>query len=410
MTGCKESAHGLAIRGSDPPFARFESVAYLQLPLVMQHAVSCGRVIIIVMRAGFGVTLLFSLLVTSPLVAITGDTPRLIHPDSNSKVPNASIGNEESPRAYWARGLFIAINRAPAGYTRIYVDRAGAGINPWGVHYVDYAGDDLLMPAPSHFVFHRERKVSMWDGVWRPLTEPGPGYDVLFTADTELGEIAPAGDGRYLVPERWNARAAGAHVLEFDANGLVRRHRLPEVEEPGTGRVIGARHIELLGDRCTLLYTNGFDGPSPNRVRRMDLCTGAALPDFVQLPYGQYAGVVRQLPGGDILVANDTEVLQFDGGGKLRHAYPFERVRHIALTPDGKSFWALGLPSEPSMPSEAQGMLRLYDLSAPFVVRPAFPVINWEANAAPATELIDLAIVGEWRAAVARSRTRSIRR
>jgi hypothetical protein len=352
------------------------------------------------MRSGLIVLLLW-LLGTTPLLASTGDRP----------VANAPAENATSARGYWPRGSVIAINRTPAGYTDAFVNRAGiGGLQQGDVHYVHYAGDDLLMPAPSHFVFHHERTVSMWDGISRPLSEPGPGYDVLFTAETDLGEIAPAGDGRYLVPERWNARAAGAHVLEFDANGLLRRHRLPEVDEPGTGRVIGARHIELLGDRCTLLYTSGFDGPSPNRVRRMDLCTGTALPDFVQLPYGQYAGVVRQLPGGDVLVANDTEVLQFDGGGKLRHAYPFEQVRHIALTPDGKSFWALGLPSEPYMPSEAQGMLRLYDLSAPFVVSPAFPVINWEANGPRPTELTDLAIVGEWRAAVARSRTRSIRR
>lgn len=351
------------------------------------------------------VAALLSLLGTTTLLASTAEGTSL-----TDSVLNAPAASAESPRGYWSRGSVIAINRTPAGYTEAFVNRAGIGGLQQGVHYVHYAGDDLLMPAPSHFVFHHERKVSMWDGISRPLTEPGPGYDVLFTADTDLGEIAPAGDGRYLVAERWNARASGAHVIEFDANGFVRRHRLPEVEDPGTGRVIGARHIELLGDRCTLLYTSGFDGPSPNRVRRMNVCTGAALPDFVQLPYGQYAGVVRQLPGGDILVANDTEVLQFDGGGKLRFAYPFEQVRHIALTPDGKSFWALGLPLDPYMPSEAQGMLRLYDPSAPFVVSPAFPVINWEANGPRPSELTDLAIVGEWRAAVARSRTRSLRR
>ena len=140
---------------------------------------------------------------------------------------------------------------------------------------VPFAGaGHFLVPAPDRILFTLDRTVSVWDGVARYYNEPGKGYDDIFPAGTDLGEIAPSRAGRYLVAERWNDRGRGAKLIEFDLHGRVEEYRFPELI--ANDRALGAMHIELLADHCTVLYTLGNDDPAGSRVRRLNICTNEA--------------------------------------------------------------------------------------------------------------------------------------
>src|SRR5260370_23663885 len=183
--------------------------------------------------------------------------------------------------------------------------------------YVPYAGPGqfFLVPAANRILFERNRTVSIWDGVYHYFEEPGNGYDDIFTDDTDLSEIAPGRGGRYLIAERWNDRARGARLIEFDLRGRVAEYRFPEIISGD--RALGAMHIELLADQCTVLYTLGNDDPAGSRVDRLNICTNEPQTDFASLIAGDYAGAIRQPPGGDIVVANETAILQFTSNGAL---------------------------------------------------------------------------------------------
>src|SRR5207248_6897460 len=120
--------------------------------------------------------------------------------------------------------------------------------------------------------------ISFWDGTLLTFQMPGKAYRDIFSDDVELGEIAPARFGHFLVAERSADRARGARLIEFTLQGRLADHVFPEVLD-ANGRALGARHIELLADGCTLLYTNGSDDANGNRVRRMDICTDTAETD-----------------------------------------------------------------------------------------------------------------------------------
>jgi hypothetical protein len=201
----------------------------------------------------------------------------------------------------------------------------------------------LLVPAPDQFVFEDDGTVSMWDGVQRVFTEPGVGYTEIFHDDAFFGEIAPMRSGNFLIAESWNERAHGAKLIEFNLHGVVAEYPFPELVDVANSRVLGAEHVELLADQCTVLYTNGSDDPAGNRVRRLNICTRQPEPDFATLLAGPYAGAIRQLPDGDVLVANGAAILRFSPAGSLLRTYPLEGATHIALTPDGSAFWAAGV-------------------------------------------------------------------
>jgi hypothetical protein len=253
--------------------------------------------------------------------------------------------------------------------------------------YVPFASQaHFLMPAPNRILFHNNRTVSVWDGTERYFTDPGKGYDDIFTDDTELSEIAPSRGGRYLVAERWNDRARGTKLIEFDLHGRVAEYRFPDVV--ANGRALGAVHIELLADKCTVLYTLGNDDPAGNHVRRFNICTNEAQSDFASLVAGQYAGAIRQLPNGDVLVANGNAILRFTSVGSLVQSYQFPGVTHLALASDGRTFWAGAVHLD-------KADLREFDLrgssrSIPLGPGPALLAVPLNATA--------LVVVGEWRA------------
>ena len=226
-------------------------------------------------------------------------------------------------------------------------------------------------PDVIEVVFHSGGTVSVWDGVNHIFTEPGLGYTELFHDYAELGEIAPMRSGNFLVPEN----AAFAKLIEFNVQG-----RVAEIPFPNG---IGAEHIELLGDQCTLLYGVA------NRVARMNICTGPAMTDFATLAAGETAGSIRALPGGDVLVASGNAIVQFTAGGALLRMYPFAGVTHIALTPDASGFYAAGV-------SAGKATLRFY--GAPREIPIGNPGMT---DAYVPQRADDLVVVGEWRAATA---------
>src|SRR5204862_452166 len=128
-------------------------------------------------------------------------------------------------------------------------------------------------------LFHDGHTLSVWNGTQRDI----------FHDDAHLGEIAPLRGGRFLVAER-----SGAKLIEFDLRRRIADFDLPD----------GALHVEALANNCTVLYSTGADA----RVRRANICGGAAGPDFASLPAGNVAGAIRQMPGGDVLVAGGDAV------------------------------------------------------------------------------------------------------
>jgi hypothetical protein len=255
------------------------------------------------------------------------------------------------------------------------------------VPYLDGPGH-FLIPATNEIIFHSERTVSYWDGIPHIFSEPGKGYSDIFTDDAELGEVAPMRSGHFLVPERSNDRARSAKLIEFNVQGRVAEYRFPEVVE--NDRAIGAEHIELLADECTLLYGAG------NRVARFNICTRQAESDFATLSAGESAGSIRQLPNGDVLVASGSAVLQFTTAGALLRSYPFLGVTHLALTPDGAAFWAGGVFADKAeLRLYENGSARTITLGNPGMVDPSVPAAA-----------SDLVVVGEWRAGAVPVKTR----
>jgi hypothetical protein len=274
----------------------------------------------------------------------------------------------------------------------------GGGV-PLIYKYVPFAGTGhFLVPAPNRILFTTDRTVSVWDGVARYYNEPGKGYDDIFTDETELSEIAPGRAGHYLVAERWNERGRGAKLIEFDLHGRVAEYRFPDVIV--NDRALGAMHIELLADQCTVLYTLGNDDPAGSRVRRLNICTNEARTDLASLVAGQYAGAIRQLPEGDVLVANGNAILRFTSSGSLIHSYQFPGVTPLALSTDGRTFWAgaVDLDKADLRQFDLDGSSRSIRLSNPAMTSLSVPL-----NAS------GLVVVGEWRAGMDR-RVRAVRR
>lgn len=269
---------------------------------------------------------------------------------------------------------------------------------------IPYTGPGrFLVPRPDQILSHHEQTVSVWDGVARPYWTEGKGYTEVFRHDTELSEIAPMRSGNFLVAEQWNDR--GAKLIEFNLQGRVAEYSFPEGIDTATNRALGAMHIELLSDQCTVLYTLGKEIAS-NRVRRLNICTKQPQTDFASLVAGEYAGSIRQLPSGDILVANGSAVLQFTSQGSLVRSYQFPGVTHLALTTDGSAFWAAGVYLE-------KAHLRRFDLSTPDADPPSLQLGNDEMKTLVVPlDVADLVIVGEWRAALepVKARVRAVRR
>jgi hypothetical protein len=330
------------------------------------------------------VVLLLTCLLATPLAAL--DQRGYVYLETRMQDPTPGLGDKTSSFLWLHTGWVYAF---------------GAGAFPLIYKYVPFAGLEghFLIPAADQIVFHYQQTVSVWDGVPRYYTAEGKGYDDIFSDDTELTEIAPMRSGHFLVAERSNDRARGAKLIEFTVHGRVAEYRFPELVV--NDKALGAMHIEVLADQCTVLYTLGNDDPAGNRVRRFNICTRQAQSDFAALVAGEYAGSIRQMANGDVIVANGSAVLEFTSRGSLVRTYQLPGVTHLALATDGKTFWAGAVNLEKA---------DLHHFDPATSNNESVPLGNPEAQFRDFPVAVDdLVVVNEWRAATsASSRLRAV--
>lgn len=235
---------------------------------------------------------------------------------------------------------------------------------------VPYFADQFLTTGPNVMVFHDGHTMSFWDGSAVPVGDSRPAYTTIFTDSAHLTEIAPMRPNRFLV-------ASDTKLIAFDVRQKIR-------EIP----FAGAKHIELLGDDCTLLYTKADEV-----VRRMNVCTGAVEPDFASLLPNETAGSIRQLPNGHVLVAATTGVVEFQQDGSFWTYDSLVGVTHIALAPDGASFWA----------GSTNGQLFRVD---PNTMAATAVMTGYTGKP---IEIRDLVVAGEWRASATPAHMRAVR-
>lgn len=321
------------------------------------------------MRLRLG-TLLFAILLAVPLGAAF--IPGTVFIQNRSA--NSSLGLTSSDLWVYTEGASFA---TATGTALIYQP------SPLGAGH-------FLIPTPNAAIFERGRTVSLWDGIQRFYGDPDTGIQDIFTDDVNLGEIAPARFGTFLVAD------VGGKLIEFNPAGVGAEFKLPTS--------IGATHIELLDDGCTVLYTLGHDDPNPGRVHRFNICTGAAEADFwVPTTSTESAGSVRQIPNGNVLVAIGTAVRELTLQGVPVHEWAFPGATLLALTPDGHAFYAAGV-------NQQKVDFRLYQLDAPNDAPRSIPIGNPEMGSLLfPTEMIELVVVEEWRAGRVNARTRAVR-
>ncbi|MBV9492775.1 MAG: hypothetical protein JOZ54_00910 [Acidobacteria bacterium] len=271
---------------------------------------------------------------------------------------------------------------------------------------VPFNGDgDILAPAPNQVFFDLFGTIHFWNGELQRTTQPGLGYSELFHDDAQLGEMAPMRNGHFLLAERSSTRDRGVKLIELDLNGIVAEYPLPGVVDAAKDRVLGAQHLDLLADQCTVLYSLGDDDPDGYHVRRYNLCTRQAEADFGAPVAGQQAGTIRQLPDGDVLVSTAVAIFRYSPQGSVARVYPIEGITHIALSPEGDAVWASGV-------TEEKAKLFLLDLKDAIPRAKAYGVGNPGSQSIyHDVAIADLSVVDEWRASAAPSngRVRALR-
>lgn len=109
-------------------------------------------------------------------------------------------------------------------------------------------------------------------------------------------------------------------ILTFDPSGnLVATRNL------GAGGFHFNR-IDLAADQCTLFYTSGV----AETIRRINVCSGALLPNLATLP-GEIADL-RVLPDGGLLVVDyDRGLVRLNAAGAETRVYPLGEVTAYAI-------------------------------------------------------------------------------
>jgi YVTN family beta-propeller protein len=163
--------------------------------------------------------------------------------------------------------------------------------------------------------------------------------------------VGPFGSGYTGNPESILFNLAGDAFVGAAQNQPM--NPVPVFEFDSTGKSIaifqvvpqdrGSDWVELLKDQKTFLYTS--EGTS---IKSFNVSTKTQNPDFaVNLP-GVSAFALRQLPDGDILVADSTAALLLNGTtGAIKTTYTPsgapQSVFALNLDPDGTSFWTADL-------------------------------------------------------------------
>jgi hypothetical protein len=107
----------------------------------------------------------------------------------------------------------------------------------------------------------------------------------------------------------------------------------------------GTDWIDLAGDHCTLYYTS-----EDTIVRRYNVCTHTALPEFANGLTGPYCYALRLRPNREVMVACQEAVHRLSPDGDNLHTYTRESLGEtdpqglfaMNLDPDGTSFWTAG--------------------------------------------------------------------
>jgi hypothetical protein len=139
--------------------------------------------------------------------------------------------------------------------------------------------------------------------------------------------------------------------------------------------------IDLAADDCTMFYTD-----EGSTIRRFNVCTNAALPNFVTVGGANFYAL-RILPNGDVIVAARDSVRRFNSAGtEILPAYTATGETFffaLNLDPDGTHFWSGGIGS---------GIIYKFNLTP---VGP--PVLSFSSQIAAAggTILAGLAVFGE---------------
>jgi hypothetical protein len=91
---------------------------------------------------------------------------------------------------------------------------------------------------------------------------------------------------------------------------------------------------DLAADQCTLFYIG-----RAGAIRRLNVCTGAALPDFANVPG---ARALRILPDGGAIVATATQLVRLNATGAETRRYSdagWQQIGAIALANGGTTLW-----------------------------------------------------------------------
>lgn len=139
--------------------------------------------------------------------------------------------------------------------------------------------------------------------------------------------------------------------------------------------------IDLASDQCTMFYTD-----EGSTIRRFNVCTNAALPNFVTVAGANFYAL-RILPNGDVLVAAGPSVRRFNSAGtEILPAYTASgETFFFALNtdPDGTHFWSGGIIT---------GQIYKFNLTP---VGPPVLSFSSQIGTAGGTILAGLAIFGE---------------
>lgn len=229
---------------------------------------------------------------------------------------------------------------------------------------------NVVLAAPDRVLFPGLGEI-------RVLTDGASAQPWFQALGWNLTNVVPTRSGDYLVGKQ--ARSQLPRLVRLDRFGNILAEYLLPADPSGD-----LYEIELFADQCTvawLAYPRGNFGTTlRHTLHAFDICKNTPLPDLLVLDDALYPYFIRQLPGGDLLIATYTEVRRFDASGQQIAQYPIVTFgQGIALTPDGLGCWY----------AVAEGReIRRVDFAVPDVI-----VARSVPNSRSATVA---GVVGEW--------------
>ncbi|MEO6688501.1 MAG: Calx-beta domain-containing protein [Dokdonella sp.] len=147
--------------------------------------------------------------------------------------------------------------------------------------------------------------------------------------------------GNAWIGEAVSTSATEALLRHVAADGRI----LETVQVPVGDR--GTDWIELDVNQCTIFYTS-----EDSDVRRFNVCTHQAMPNFASLP-DEPCYAVRQLPNRDLMITCKNHIYRYDKNAVFVREYTRESLGEtdsnglyaIHLDPDGQTFWSGGVIS-----------------------------------------------------------------